>query len=67
MEVYRLSCSKGTYRIVDDGGYLLHLYTIEFAKDYGDCIAWDRVQGTPIFTNLSEAMAAIQSISDTNH
>ena len=67
MEVYRLSCSKVTYRIVDDGGYLLHLYTIEFAKNYGDCIAWDRVQGTPIFTNLSEAMADLQSISDTNH
>lgn len=67
MEVYRLSCSKGTYRIVDDGGHLLHLYTIEFAKDYGDCIALDRVQGTPIFTNLSEAMAALQSISDTEH
>ncbi len=67
MVVYSLACSKGIYRIIDDGGYLLHLYTIEFAKDYGDCIAWDRMQGTPIFTNFNEAMAALQSISDTNH
>lgn len=43
MVVYSLACSKGTYRIVDDGSAILHLYTIEFAKDYGDCIAWDRV------------------------
>lgn len=67
MVVYSLACSKGTYRIVYDGSAILHLYTIEFAKDYGDCIAWDRVQGTPIFTNFNEAMAALQSISDTEH
>ena len=57
MEVFRQISKDGTtYRIVDDGNFFMHIYSIEYLQIYEDCEVWKPVYEpkNKLFTSLEE-------------
>ena len=60
---------KGNYRLINDGCRTIpYMLTIEKKKVFSnECIAWDRVPNTPVYTDLAKANFAFADILTKEH
>ena len=65
MEVFRqISKDETTYRIVDDGNFYLHIYSIEYLQIYDDVEVWKPAfePKNKLFTDLEEARKVLDDL-----